>query len=622
MLQPNDNNKYYHIQAPEVQRPREAGFQAVERAFELNADFNRHGVWSGVSELVEQAWLHLNDQDSDELLDKHNYALYMVLAEHREQIGLKYACLTDTASGAEKTRNFPLDRAYRMVNSLVEIVKQWKASAGAQQKWRIVVGNFSDANYLASRFFLELARRVTDIDILVLTDGETLPFDLPQLGMALNPVHPIDALSAQAEPLIREMPAFDATLYEQLISANDMMSWENSFSAMLAHFEQTGDPLSVAKVAIRALCLYNHYGYYHESASFVDKVLPYLEQLVGDDQITRWSYLGNIFQGMVTTGREHEALAVILKYAQPYLTQPSLKARMHYLLSMVYLRYLKQQDLEKAQQHIMLSKQEIATAQGKVSDLEHDFLSVFIDNGLAFLRVRQGRSEEALQLCSEGFNFLTERLGDAAHKLHRSVLLYNSAQVYTLLGETEAALKFYNEAVEMDPYYSEYYNEIGNLLQRLGRYQPAIGMYESAIKYSAPYSEVYSNKGMCHVFLEQWPAALECFAHSLELSPHQQDVYLVRGDIFSGFDEQDKAFADYSRAISLTGDSATARVNRAVIHYEREQYEAALRDMNRAIELEPDNPSHYENRAEIFKALGNEAQAEADLARNIDTVTA
>lgn len=622
MLQPNDIKKYYYIQSSEFQFKQGASFQSVDRAFELNADFSRHGVWSGVSELVEQAWLHLNTQDCNELLDKHNYALYMVLSEHRQQIGLKYACLTDTASGAEKTRNFPLDRAYRMVNSLVEIVKQWKASAGPKQKWSIVVDSFSAANYLATRFFLELARRVTDIDVLVMSEGTTLPFDLPQLGMKLFPIQSIDILPQQGEQLTRKVPEFNTQLYAHLISTNDMMSWEDSFSSMLAHFKQSGDPFSVAKVAIRALCLYNHYGYYHESASFVDKVLPHLEQLVGEDQITRWSYLGNIFQGMVTTGREKQALAVILEYAEPHLTQSSLKARMHYLLSMVYLRYLKQQDLEKAQYHIMQSKQEITAAQGKVSDLEHDFLSVFIDNGLAFLRVRQGRSEEALQLCYEGFNFLTVRLGDEAHKLHRSVLLYNSAQVYTLLGKTEQALKFYNEAVKMDPFYSEYYNEIGNLLQRLGQYQEAISMYESAIKYSAPYSEVYSNKGMCHVFLEQWSSALECFAHSLELSPYQQDVYLVRGDVFCEFNEQDKAFADYSRAISLEGDSATARVNRAVIHYEREHYEAALRDMDRAIELEPDSVSHYENRAEIYKALGKDAQADADLTRIAEAATA
>ncbi|NOU51490.1 tetratricopeptide repeat protein [Pseudoalteromonas sp. JBTF-M23] len=613
MLQMDDNQSCFQI-LPMANKAH-TDCQSIDRVFELNADFTRHGVWGGVSELVEQAWKHLNQPEHAAFLETHNYALYMVLADHREQIGLKYACLTDTATGAEKTRNFPLDRAYRMVNSLVEVVKAWKSSIAAKEQWAIVVRDFSKANYLATRFFLELARRMTDVDVLVLSEDTRLPFDLPNLGMGLVPTQRGDSLPSQPETLIKALAPFDADLYEHLISTNDMMAWEDAFPCMLRQFEQSGDALSVAKVAIRALCLYNHYGYYHESASFVDRVLPYLDELVGQDQITRWSYLGNIFQGMVTTGRENEALATILAHAQPYLTEPGVKAKMHYLLSMIYLRYLKDQDLDKAQYHIMQAQQEIAAAKGSISDLEHDFLSVFIDNGLAFLRVRQGKNEEALQLCYSGFQFLTEKLGDDAHKLHRSVLLYNSAQVYTMLGKNEEALKFYKEAVEMDPYYSEYYNEIGNLLQRLGRYSDAIGMYESAIKYSAPYSEVYSNKGMCHVFLEQWQEALVSFSRSLELSPYQQDVYLVRGDVFSGLDENDKAFEDYSRAIAMPDDSATARVNRAVIHYERENYEAALRDMDRAIELEPDNLSHYENRAEIYKVMGKLSEAQADLAR-------
>ncbi|CAH9056211.1 Photosystem I assembly protein Ycf3 [Pseudoalteromonas holothuriae] len=615
MLQMDDNQSCFQILPKAHKAQVHADCQSSDRVFELNADFTRHGVWGSVCELVEQAWTHLNQQEYAALLESHNYALYMVLADHREQIGLKYACLTDTATGAEKTRNFPVDRAYRMVNSLVEVVKAWKSSIATKEQWTIVVKDFSKANYLTTRFFLELARRMTDIDVLVFSEDTRLPFDLPNLGMDLVPTQRGKSLPSQPEMLIKTLDTFDADLYEHLISTNDMMAWEGAFPCMLRHFEESGDALSVAKVAIRALCLYNHYGYYHESASFVDTVLPYLDKLVGQDQITRWSYLGNIFQGMVTTGRENEALATILTHAEPYLTKPCVKAKMHYLLSMIYLRYLKDQDLDKAQYHIMRAQQEIAEAQGSISDLEHDFLSVFIDNGLAFLSVRQGKNEEALQLCYSGFKFLTEKLGDEAHKLHRSVLLYNSAQVYTMLGKNEEALKFYKEAVEMDPYYSEYYNEIGNLLQRLGRYAQAIGMYESAIKYSAPYSEVYSNKGMCHVFLEQWQEALTSFSRSLELSPYQQDVYLVRGDVFSGQDEDGMAFEDYSRAIAMSGDSATARVNRAVIHYERENYEAALRDMDRAIELEPDNLSHYENRAEIYKVMGMISQAQEDLAR-------
>lgn len=588
----------------------------ADRIIEIDADFTRNGVWSGVAELVEQAYLAFRDASQTAVLDEHNYALYMTLFARRSEIGLKYACLTDTASGSEKTRNFPLDRAYRLVNGLVSLIKQWKAMAAPDQRWTLVVRNFARAQHLAIRFFVELARRLgcgEQLAVVVKTDNP----DLPEPGMArlmrLFPVAGVFAVPATRQSLLHASGEFDPALYASLIEKNDMLVWEGFFSPVLAHFRAVGDHLSAARVALRALCLYNHYGYYHESGSFVDTVMPHLAQLVDGDEDARWNYIGNMFQGLVTTGAQEQGLRLIQEYAMPYLTRPELLAKMNYLLAMVYLRYLKQQDLVMAEKYILAAVDCIAAAKGRIPDAEQAFLSVFIDNGLAFLRVRQNRREEALQLCNAGFVLLSEMLGDAAHRLHRSVLLYNSAQVYVQLGNLDQALKYYYESIKMDPYYSEYYNECANLLQRQGQYEQALPLYDMAIKYSAPYPEVYSNKGMCHAHLDQTTQALTCFAFSLELDPGQQDVYTTRAEILDAMEETDLALEDYAAAIAFPADSATARVNRAVIHFSRGDLASALVDMNRAIELEPDNSGHYENRAEIFRAMEKHDLVEQDL---------
>lgn len=577
--------------------------------FQLDASFAHQGVWAGVSDLVELAYQHFAAQGRHDILDQHNYVLHMLLPRRRADIPLKYACLTDTATNTEKTRNYSLDRAYRLIHGAVTLIAQWRAAVAPTAALTVVVHRFDQAGHLARRFFYELGRRLTQAGKLSLyVDSDRAP-EAGVKGVRLAP------LGAAIEvPLAIPGPATgDAMLSFAALEHADMSDWERHYVPLLRHYQARQDGLMAARVAMRALCVHNHFGYYHEAASFVDTVLPYLDQMVEDDQSARWNYVGNIFQSLVTTGREQAALAAVEQHAAPQLTQTVLQAKMHYLLAMVHLRYLRQQDVPLAQHHIDQALQALQEARGQMPANEHAFLSVFINNGLAFVRVRQGRPDEALALCQNGFDFLTGQLGQDVHRLHRSVLLYNSAQVLSALGKQEEALDYYRQAMGMDPYYSEYYNESGNILQRLERYEEALALYDKAILYSAPYAEVYFNKGNCHAQLDQWDAALACLAYSLELNPDQAEAYLLQAEILDLQERPDEALANYGAVIALNGDHVAARVNRAVIHYGHGRYAEALDDMNHVVALEPAVASHYENRSAIYQAMNQPHLQSRDL---------
>jgi len=576
------------------------------RTYELDASFAHHGVWAGASNLVELAYLHFTAQGRQDVLDEHNYALYMMLPQHRDAIGLTYACLTDTASMAEKTRNFPLDRAYRLINGAVGLIRAWKAEVGADEQWALLVRNFHAAGHLASRFVTELARRLTiGSRIAVCIESPAAPDQaVPPLAgshLAMTPETgflPLNRLTPQDDaPAVVE-----GLTYQDLYGAG-MAEWERLYIPLLRYYRNRGDGLNAARVAMRALCVHNHYGFYYEAAGFVDTVLPWLDQLVGGDEAARWDYIGNIFQALVTTGQEQRALDIVEQYALPYLTHNVLKAKLHYLLAMVHLRHLKEQDVALSHHHIEQALHSLQLAEGDIAHEQFAFLHVFLNNGLAFVRVRQGRPEDALVLCQQGYLYLTDMLGDDVHRLHRSVLLYNAAQVLSALGRQDDALHYYYRAMEMDPYYSEYYNESGNILQRLGRFDEALAMYSLAARYSAPYPEVLFNKGACHAQLGQWDAALACLRASLELNPQQPEAQLLLGETLDMLQRPLDAQAAYGAVIELDPMHVAARVNRAVNHYAQGDLPAALADMDRVLELEPMVASHYANRAEIYKAL-------------------
>ncbi|MFD1296518.1 tetratricopeptide repeat protein [Lysobacter gummosus] len=599
--------------------PANAGPAAANpaRVLEIDADFARDGTWAGARELAERAYLELLEHGREDLIDAHNAELHMALPLHRERIPLKYACLTDTARDAERTRNFPLDRAYRLVHGLVGLVLDWKQAVAPGEPWLVLVRQYDHAQHLATRLFAELARRAARRgEIAVIIDSALDHAELSRRAPGLQTSPASDELRARpVSPRAGAPGEVEGAALEAELARGGALDWEINAPRLLAYHLSRGESLAAAQVALRALCLCNHYGYYHESASFADTVLPHFDEMVGDDEDARWNYLGNIFQGMVTTDAEVRALRLILDLAEPRLTRRELRAKMHYLLSMIYLRYSKKPDLALAEHYILLAAADIDAARGEIPDADQTFLKVFIDNGLAFLRVRQGRPQDALALCQEGYALLTRELGEDRHTLHRSVLQYNTAQVYVMLDRTEDALVHYRKSIEMDPYYSEYYNESANILQREERFEEALELYESAARYSAPYPEVHFNRGVCHSRLGEWEQALAFFELSLELNPAQPEIHVLRAEIHEELDDAERALADYDAAIALAADSVPARVNRAVMHFGRGSYDLALSDMDHVIAIDGGQAGHYENRAEIHKAMRQDELYRLDLDR-------
>jgi tetratricopeptide (TPR) repeat protein len=602
-----------------------SGITSQRRVIELDGDFERYGVWAGVGTLVEMAYHDLLRQQRHDILDEHNYALYMVLLDYRDVIKLKYACLTETARGSEKTRNFPLDRAYRIVHSLVTLISQWKATCAADEEWAVVVRHGDRAQHLATRFFRELARRLTErhrLAVYVSLPADRLPLLAAADDVVFAAVHEDTAAIGMESPqAAKPSSGMDAGTEESAGAMDpvaeqlqyDMNGWEKHYIPLLQKYIRRGDELSAALASIRTLCMYDHYGYYHEAASFADRVVPYLTELASGNEDTLWNYGANVVQSMISTGREERGLELLTQYLKPVLTDHTLIARMHYIFAMLHLRYLKHKDIALAEHHINTALAHLQLAKPNLAQHDFVFLNVFLNNGLAFVRVRQGRRNEAIELCQQGFATWTDAVGDEKHRLHRSVLLYNSAQVYVALGKNQEALKYYRDAIGMDPYYSEYYNEMGNILQQQGEFAEALSAYDLAIKYSAPYPEVYFNKGICHSQLEQWDDALACLAFSAELNPKQPELYLLSAEILEQLGRDSEAMASYTAAIGLANPPVMAHVNRAVLHYQAGNFTQALADMANAIAADPSNADHYENRAEIYRAMNQPALVDADM---------
>ena len=386
---------------------------------------------------------------------------------------------------------------------------------------------------------------------------------------------------------------------------------ETRLPELIALWQRAGRPERAFRWQYEALAVNNSLGFYEDAVRYGDAALAGLKRYCPDDIDLHWKIFIKLFMCHVALGNPETAQRLAEEETPGRFTDPGCLCRLYYLISMLHARYLPKRDLARAEEYLELGLRELTRSQAPESEIH--FQTVFNRNGLAMIRHFQGRYQEAIDLCQEGFERLQRFLRPGTHRLHRSVLLYNMAQVYSAISAYSQAIEHFSAAMELDPNYSEYYNERGNIYLRLGKYLDARADYLVAIDLSPPYREVWTNLGQCHRLLGELEPAVAAYTRALDLEPDQVLPLIGRAQAYGDLGQNDRALADYTAALILDPKLAPALANRAILYYEKGDFTESLADLNRAIELSPDEPDLYQNRAVLLATMGRPEAAARDL---------
>jgi tetratricopeptide (TPR) repeat protein len=587
----------------------------------LDCDFDHGGPWAGVRELV-QSLVHqaAGDSAGQQLLRRHDYELVRVLPTLRSSLGVTREGLTETAAGDERVRNYPADRAFRLTQGLADLFFELHAGADAAPAV-LACDNFDRCGALAGHFFSTLARRAAGrmkLTLLVAGAAGSSPGMLAAFSDGLTRTALDATAAAAAEPIVDPAPdvaaasarAAAAEALEQRADAHPEEQ-ELMLPDLIRGWLAAGRPQRALRWLVFGLATYNVMGLYDESLRYGERALALFKQGAVDDRRLHLRIVTKLFYSYLATKRAEEALRLYLTEAPREQQPPLQRSQICYGLAMVYARYLPQRDLARGE--ALLAEGLGHLAEAGLAPADHCFQYVFNRNGLAMIRQFQGRPAEALALCREGAAMLAQQLHPEAHRLHRSVLLYNIAQVHAAMGETEEAIARYTAVIEMDPYYSEYHNERANAYVRLGRFAEALADYERAIELSPPYPEVFINLGQCCRELGQMQRAIAAYSRALDLQPGHLLALLGRAQAHDSCGDDEEALADYSVALELDERIWEARMNRAVLYYGAGRLVDCLADLDRAVELVPDVAQLYQNRAIVLADLGRNPEAIADI---------
>ncbi len=591
------------------------------RLFVLRCAFDEGGPWAGARELF-RALLPALESHAPALLAKHDYELVHVLPDLKLTLGVRNPSLTDIASKEERVRNYPADRAVRIVHGLIDLLIALKARLAVPaggESWILVALDYDCAGNITQVFLQELMRRAAaklQFLLIPVVAAQTPPVfpaavrcgDLPFAVIPPPRTQPPDP--AEAARL--------ASALEAEVSDDPLVS-TGAIPDLVRLWQLAGRPDKTLEWRYKALHAFNTLGLYTDALRYGEPARELFKRMGGHAAGGIWGIFFKLFMCYMATN----ALDAAQRIAEEDvltdsgdLAEAAPRIRLCYLMAMLHARALPVRDFATGERY--LAEGLVHLERAALPPDEHCFQRVFNSNGLAMIRSFQGRHQEALALCREGYDLLEKHLEPGRHRLHKSVLLYNMAQVFTQIGEIDSAIANYTAAMQLDPNYSEYYNERGNLLLKCGRLEEAQCDYRRAIALSPPYFEVWSNLGQCCRLRGAMEEAIAAYDRSLDLQPNQPMVWVVRGQALEGLGRLAEAIDAYSAALALQPMLWPALAGRAVLFYEQGRVADCLADLDGALAIAPGEADLYQNRAIALGDLGRTEEACRDLRRYLE----
>lgn len=195
----------------------------------------------------------------------------------------------------------------------------------------------------------------------------------------------------------------------------------------------------------------------------------------------------------------------------------------------------------------------------------------------------------ALQLHRNG------NLGEA-ERLYRSILeknprhpdaLHLLGMIADQVGQSTLAVQLIQAAIEVQPDAS-YYNNLGNVLEKISRREEAQASYRQAITLNPKYADAHYNLGLSYYRQSQLPLSIDAFRRAVECNEQLPAAWNSLGAALMDASHYPQAVTCLEKALSLSPDYAEAHLNLGNVLQKMGKNAEALPRIHRALSLKPD----------------------------------
>lgn len=573
-------------------RPAIAGLQRLARrrggiAAAAVCSYDNDGPFAGISGLLQAVVRCAERQGLGALVADHAGSLAVLAPALARRYPTPQPILSVTAVPAEGVRSFGPDWATRHINGVVDLLLAVQTQCGNPLLCLGLV-DLDQAGPLAGELFVHLARRAGNRPLLLWASCRTT-------CAAWERLQPLLTQRTLPGPAAAEHPALAPAGRE-----------EARFGRRIAEHLAAGSTDAACALLAAASEYCGRRGFAADAATYAERWL----RLVADrPPARRIPALLQVANTALPLGRPAVAAAAVGELLDLPLSQRQ-RAACLYTLAMLHTRFYPERNLELALGYV----DEALAALG--DNPPADALA-FYRNGKALVLLRQGRIAEAALLCQQAHHDLDTGSRPDQYRLQKAVLLDNLGRVCVALGQDREALPYFSAAIDLDPWYSELYQERGTLQQRLGNFVQALADFDRGMACAPPSPPLAASRGNLWLETGQPRRGIADFSRALELDDGLAYAYKARALCHGDCGCLAEALADYDQYLRLRPQDADALSNRGSLRHDLGDREGAMADLAAALRIDPDHVAALANRAALWVDMGHLDRALADLDRAV-----
>ncbi len=596
------------------------------------------GPYTGAISLLHSVVPELLECDPEQVTVRAN-ELMTLTPELISQVPGVPQTLTSLATPAERTRFYPATRTQRLSLGVAELLTDW---ARAKHPGGVVVAfsELDDADSTDEELISVLLRRCDPSVVTVVAEvrdglpgrfGKALasyatrvawrPPALPPVPSGADPAQLfIDSDGTSKDPAryraYLDLPAPERarrhTARGEVLAALDDPALRSG--AIPYHLEHGTDPCGAGVEAMLAAAddVFDR-GFYKGAADLFLRARRFISLA---DNPKDYLHLTNRLGACASYVQwVEEAFGYLAE-----LRRESIDAGAHmsscYQMAMLYTRHLPREDHDEGQALAWVNAA-IVIADNYPDPTRRAFSGAFMRNARALVEMHRGNLEGARSLVNEAMAMLDADVDPQEHLLHRSVLVYNRAQLQANLRNPVAALQDYDEIIRRDPGWGDYYYDRAAVRRTLGQHAEALDDYATAILLNPPTFEAHFSRADLLRELGDEDGALRDLDYALELEPDHVESLVNRVDLLLARGETERAGEDIDRGLALDPVNVNLLSARGTLLEDRGDPEAAYASYTAALSEDPGFVPAWANRAVLSYSAGRAAAAADDLSRAI-----
>jgi CHAT domain-containing protein/Flp pilus assembly protein TadD len=173
----------------------------------------------------------------------------------------------------------------------------------------------------------------------------------------------------------------------------------------------------------------------------------------------------------------------------------------------------------------------------------------------------------------------------------------------------DEAIASYETAIELKPdFYKAWYNR-GGTLGELGYFEEAIASFDKAIEIKPDYQEAWSSKGLALLKLGWLPEAIASYDQALDLEPEDQENWYHRGIALAVGEQFAEAIGSYDKALEIDPEYHEVWIDRGVVLFNLGRWSEAIASWDKALSVQADFYLAWYNRGIALDNLGRRQEA-------------